>query len=192
MPVQLITPPRFGDDRGWFSETYRRDRLAERGIHDEFVQDNHSLSRDLNVLRGLHFQTPPFAQAKLVRCISGVIWDVAVDVRKSSPTFGKWVAAELSAENGKQLYIPSGFAHGFLTLTENAEITYKVSNHYAPQSDAGLRWDDPALAIDWPLTGQAAPMLSPKDTQLPFLDVFDSPFEYDGIPLSTLDTDAPL
>ena len=129
-PVRLLEPRRFGDDRGWFTEVYNEKSFAESGIGVRFVQDNHSLSRPVGVLRGLHFQTPPFGQDKLVRCIAGAIFDVAVDVRKDSPTYGKWVGAELSAENGWQLFIPVGFAHGFVTLTPDAEVTYKCSNFY--------------------------------------------------------------
>ena len=185
-PDQLIQPRRFGDARGWFTEVYSEAAFAARGITSRFVQDNHSLSAPAFTLRGLHFQTPPFGQDKLVRCIRGRIFDVAVDVRKDSPTFGRWVGAELSAENGHQLLVPIGFAHGFLTLEPDCEVSYKCSNVYAPDHDGGMRWDDPAIAIEWPIPAGTAPVLSPKDTALPFLDGFDSPFAYDGHPLEPL------
>jgi dTDP-4-dehydrorhamnose 3,5-epimerase len=185
-PVQLIEPKRHGDARGWFTEVYSEPAFAARGITCRFVQDNHSLSAPAFTLRGLHFQTPPHGQDKLVRCIRGRVWDVAVDVRRGSPTYGQYVAAELSAENGHQLFIPIGFAHGFLTLEADCEVTYKVSDTYAPQCDGGIRWDDPALAIRWPLPAGAAPELSAKDAALPMLAAFESPFAYDGRPLAPL------
>jgi len=184
--VILIKSRRFGDDRGWFSETYNRRGFAGQGIQVDFVQDNHSLSRPAGTLRGLHFQTPPHGQAKLVRCIRGRVWDVAVDVRKGSPTYGQWIAAELSAENGDQLYVPVGFLHGFLTLEPDCEVTYKVSDYYAPECDGGIAWDDPDLALPWPLP-VAEPVLSGKDGRQPKLAEFDSPFPYDGRPLLPLD-----
>lgn len=182
-PVQLIEPRRFEDARGWFTETYSKRAFAERGIACDFVQDNHSLSRPAFTLRGLHFQTPPHAQDKLVRCIRGRIFDVAVDLRRGSPSYGKWTAAELSAENGRQLFVPVGFAHGFLTLEPDCEIVYKCSALYAPAHDAGLRWDDAIVAVDWPLPAGVEPELSAKDAALPALAGFDSPFAYDGRPL---------
>jgi dTDP-4-dehydrorhamnose 3,5-epimerase len=166
---------------------YNERSFAAAGIDVRFVQDNHSLSRPAGVLRGLHFQTPPFAQDKLVRCVAGAIFDVAVDVRRNSPTYGKWVGAELSAENGRQLFIPIGFAHGFVTLTPDAEVTYKCSNFYAPAHDGGVRWDDPEIGVVWPLPRGVTPTLSPKDEKLPRLVDFDSPFAYDGVPLGDLD-----
>lgn len=175
----LLKPKRFADERGWFSETYNRREAAELGITDEFVQDNHSVSRPAGTLRGLHFQTPPQAQAKLVRCIKGRIKDYAVDIRRGSPTYGRHVTAELTAEDGWQLYVPVGFAHGFVTLEADCEVVYKVSNYYAPAHDAGLRWDDPDIGIAWPLP-PSGPVLSPKDEALPLLAEFDSPFAYDG------------
>ncbi|MEM6551943.1 MAG: dTDP-4-dehydrorhamnose 3,5-epimerase [Planctomycetota bacterium] len=175
--VKLITPKRFGDHRGFFMETYSEPVLAEHGITDRFVQDNHSKSAAVGTLRGLHFQKPPHAQAKLVRVTAGRVLDVAVDIRKGSPTFGQHVTAELSAENDAQLYVPVGFAHGFVTFEPNTEFLYKVSGLYAPQADAGLIWNDPELAIDWPLDVQ--PVLSEKDSQLPTFADFDSPFVYD-------------
>jgi dTDP-4-dehydrorhamnose 3,5-epimerase len=186
-PVQLIKPKRFGDDRGWFTEVYSEKAFADRGIHVRFVQDNHSLSRPVGVLRGMHFQTPPHGQDKLVRCVRGRIFDVAVDVRKGSPTYGKWVGAELSAENGHQLFIPIGFAHAFVTLEPDTEVTYKVSDVYAPDCDGGIRWDDPAVAVRWPLPQGVEPVLSGKDTVLPTLAEFESPFAYDGNPLEEID-----
>lgn len=185
-PIKLIRPRRFGDERGWFSETYHSDKYRALGMDVAFVQDNHSLSRTPWVLRGLHFQTPPYAQDKLVRCLKGRIWDVAVDVRQGSPTFGRWVAAELSEENGFQLFVPVGFAHAFLTLTPDAEVAYKVSAPYAPECDGGLIWNDPAVNIAWPLEG-GSPVLSDKDARLPALTGWASPFAYDGNPLSPLD-----
>lgn len=182
-PVQVIEPVRFGDARGWFTETYSQRTFADRGIASTFVQDNHSLSRAAFTLRGLHFQTPPYAQDKLVRCVRGRIYDVAVDLRAGSPTYGRWTATELSAENGRQLFISGGFAHGFLTLEPECEIVYKCSALYASAHDDGLRWDDPAIAIDWPLPHGVEPVLSPKDASLPRLAAFRSPFPYDGHPL---------
>ena len=185
-PVQLIEPRRFGDDRGWFTEVYKATDFAARGITSRFVQDNHSLSVPRFTLRGLHFQTPPHGQDKLVRCIVGRIFDVAVDVRAGSPTYARWVGAELSAENGRQLFVPVGFAHGFLTLEERCEVTYKCSDVYAPDCDGGVRWDDPDIAVDWPMPAGTAPELSPKDARLPPLREFTSPFAYDGRPLEPL------
>lgn len=185
-PVRLIEPKRFGDDRGWFTEVYSEKTFSDIGIDVRFVQDNHSLSRPAFTLRGMHFQTPPEGQVKLVRCIRGRIFDVAVDVRRGSPTYGRWVGAELSAENGRQLYIPIGFAHAFLTLEADCEVTYKVSSFYAPANDGGIRWDDPDVGIDWPIPAGAEPLLSPKDVKLPRLAEFDSPFAYDGHPLEPL------
>jgi len=186
---RLIRPRRFGDDRGWFSEVYNARRYGELGVGTVFVQDNHSFSRDAGVLRGLHFQRPPHAQAKLVRCLRGAIWDVAVDIRRGSPTYGRWVAAELSADNGLQIYVPVGFAHGFLTLQPDVEVEYKTSDFYAPECEGGLIWNDADLALPWPLSG-ADPILSPKDRELGPLADFDSPFDYDGAPLEALQVPA--
>lgn len=183
-PVQLIHLLRHGDARGWFTETYNRETFTEHGIEVTFVQDNHSLSALAFTLRGLHFQSPPRAQDKLVRCIRGRIFDVAVDVRRGSPTYGQWVGAELSAENGHQLFIPIGFAHGFVTLEPDCEVTYKCSDTYAPDHDGGIRWD--SVGIDWPIPAGAMPELSAKDAVQPTLAEFDSPFEYDGNPLTPL------
>ncbi len=186
-PVRLIVPRRYGDARGWFMEVYSEPAFAAMGIDCRFTQDNHSLSAPRFTLRGLHFQTPPRGQDKLVRCIRGRIFDVAVDVRKGSPTFGRWVGAELSAENGHQLFIPIGFAHGFVTLEPDCEVSYKCSDTYAPDHDGGIRWDDPAIGIDWPIPDGTVPELSAKDTVQPMLADFDSPFVYDGRPLGPLD-----
>lgn len=180
----LIEPRRFGDARGWFTEVYNEATFHARGITQRFVQDNHSLSAPRFTLRGLHFQTPPHGQDKLVRCIRGRIYDVAVDVRRGSPTYGHHVGAELSAENGRQLFVPVGFAHGFLTLDEDCEVTYKVTDLYAPDCDGGIRWD--TAAIDWPMPADFTPELSAKDVKLPALADFDSPFPYDGAPLAPL------
>ena len=139
--VLLIEPVRFGDNRGFFSESWNKERMAEHGINVDFVQDNHSLSSAVGTVRGLHFQAPPNAQAKLVRCGRGVLFDVAVDIRKGSPTYGQWVGEELSFENGKQLFIPEGFAHGFITRTPHTEIIYKCNAYYAPESDGAILWD---------------------------------------------------
>ncbi|TVV76117.1 dTDP-4-dehydrorhamnose 3,5-epimerase [Sphingomonas solaris] len=185
MPVQLIRPKRFSDDRGWFSETWHQQRLVDQGITVPFCQDNHSLSRPVGTLRGLHFQAPPHAQSKLVRCVRGSIWDVAVDVRAGSPTYGQWVGATLSAENGDQLFIPAGFAHGFVTLEPDSEVIYKVDDYYAPDCDGGIAWDDPDIALPWPLSA-GGPVLSDKDRKLPRLAEWTSPFAYDGVPLAPL------
>ena len=168
MSVKLIRPRRFGDERGWFMETYNAERYAAAGVDVSFVQDNHSMSRDAGVLRGLHWQAPPYGQAKLLRCVRGRIWDVAVDARRGSPTFGKWVAAELSAENGHQLFIPVGFAHGFVTLEPDTEVQYKASVAYSPAQDRAIRFDDPDLSIAWPLD-PAAYLISEKDRAAPTL-----------------------
>jgi dTDP-4-dehydrorhamnose 3,5-epimerase len=185
--VAIIRPRRFGDERGWFTEVYSEATFAKHGIAERFVQDNHSLSVPVGTLRGLHFQTPPFAQAKLVRCIRGRIFDVAVDVRRGSPTYGRWIGAELSVENGHQLYIPVGFAHGFVTLESSTEVTYKVSDVYTPANDGGIRWNDPDVAIAWPLPEGVVPTLSGKDEVQPLLADFDSPFDYDGSPLELIE-----
>ena len=174
----VITPARFGDDRGFFSESYSKIRMAEHGVETEFVQDNHSLSARVGTVRGLHFQSPPHAQAKLVRCGRGVLFDVAVDVRKGSPTFGQWFGVELSFENGKQLLVPVGFLHGFSTRAPDTEIIYKCSDFYAPECDGAVRFDDADIGIDWGLTGEA--ILSGKDEQAQSFADFDSPFVWEG------------
>lgn len=185
-PVRLLTPLRFGDARGWFSETYSEGWAAAHLIDAHFVQDNHSYSAEVGTLRGLHFQTPPRSQAKLVRCVRGSIMDYAVDVRAGSPTWGQWVAAELSAENGRQLFVPVGFAHAFCTLRPDTEVIYKVSDTYAPECDGGVAWDDPTINIKWPLPA-SGPVLSDKDRNLPRLKDIKSPFAYDGLPLRPLE-----
>lgn len=166
--VVEIVPKRIGDDRGFFSETYNAPRLAEHGIDLTFVQDNHSFSAARGVLRGLHYQLPPRAQAKLVRVVRGAIWDVAVDIRRSSPDFGRWVALEVSAERWNQILVPAGFAHGFVTLVEDTEVVYKVTDTYAPAQDRSVRYDDPALAIGWPEIDGGF-QLSEKDRKAPHL-----------------------
>ncbi|MDH7791254.1 dTDP-4-dehydrorhamnose 3,5-epimerase [Ochrobactrum sp. AN78] len=170
-----IIPRKFGDDRGFFSETYKIEALRTRGIDLNFVQDNHSYSAAKGVVRGLHYQLPPFAQDKLLRVIRGSILDVAVDIRKSSSTFGKWVAQEVSAEKWNQILVPKGFAHGFITLVENTEVIYKVTDYYSPEHDRSIRFDDPAIGINWPIPATGV-QLSDKDEKAPLLansDVFD-------------------
>jgi dTDP-4-dehydrorhamnose 3,5-epimerase len=184
MNLKVLKPRRFEDGRGWFSETWSRDRLAAAGIALDFCQDNQSLSRPAGTLRGMHCQAPPFAQAKLVRCLRGRIWDVAVDIRQASPTFGQWRAVELSAENGKQLLIPAGFAHGFLTLEPDCEVAYKVDAPYSAAHDIGFAWNDPVVGIDWPT--KDPPILSGKDTALAPLAKLGFTFPYDGSPLGEL------
>lgn len=176
--VRLITPQKFGDDRGFFSETYNKQSMTEAGFDADFVQDNQSLSAAKGVLRGLHFQAPPFAQAKLVRCTRGSIYDVAVDIRKGSPTYGQWVGAEISAENWTQIFVPRGFAHGFVTLEPMTEVQYKVDNFYDGPSDGGLPFDDPAFDINWPEVG--ALTLSDKDKVHTSFADFNSPFDYEA------------
>jgi dTDP-4-dehydrorhamnose 3,5-epimerase len=165
--VLLITPKRHGDARGWFAETWSRRSLAEAGIAADFVQDNQAFNARRGTLRGLHFQQAPHPQAKLVRVLRGAIYDVAADVRAGSPTYGRWVAAELTADGGEQLFVPRGFAHGYCTLTDDCELFYKVDGLYAPQTEGGVIWNDPDLAIPWPLAGD--PVLSEKDQLLPRL-----------------------
>ncbi len=173
--VRLIKPARHTDDRGYFSETYHAAQLAEAGIDATFIQDNQSLSVHAGTVRGLHFQSPPFAQAKLVRAQTGRIFDVAVDLRKASPTYGQFVAEELSDENGLQMFIPRGFAHGFCTLTPNTVIAYKVDAYYAAAHDHGINWRDNDLNIPWPDIADGS-LLSEKDKALPNLAQIDSPF----------------
>ncbi|MCL1999356.1 MAG: dTDP-4-dehydrorhamnose 3,5-epimerase [Turicibacter sp.] len=162
----IIEPAVFGDERGWFMESYSAAKMRESGLNYEFVQDNHSYSSKRGILRGIHFQAGEFAQAKLVRCSRGAVLDVAVDLRKNSETFREWVAVEISAENKRQLLIPRGFGHGFLTLTDEVEFLYKADNFYNAAADRSVRWNDPDLAIDW---GIAEPILSEKDKKAPFL-----------------------
>ncbi|MDP5220685.1 dTDP-4-dehydrorhamnose 3,5-epimerase [Ruegeria sp. 2205SS24-7] len=174
--VRILTPARFGDARGFFSESWNKRLLAEHGITLDFVQDNHSLSMQVGTIRGLHFQAPPAAQDKLVRCGRGALFDVVVDIRKGSPTYGQWTGVELSAENGKQLLVPAGFLHGFVTRQPETEICYKCTDYYAPECDGAVRWD--SCGIDWGFTGD--PVLSDKDTLAPALADFDSPFVWEG------------
>lgn len=165
--VILFTPKVFGDERGFFYESFNQQKFEElTGLKREFVQDNHSKSQR-GVLRGLHYQLPPKAQGKLVRVIQGEVFDVAVDIRKSSPTFGLWVGAKLSAENKQQMWIPEGFAHGFVTLSDTAEFLYKTTDYYSPEHERGMAWDDPAIGIDWQFKGE--PVLSAKDQNAPLL-----------------------
>jgi dTDP-4-dehydrorhamnose 3,5-epimerase len=172
--VKIITPKRHGDDRGFFSETYNQETWRKAGLNYNFVQDNHSLSGEVGTIRGMHFQTPPFAQAKLVRVTRGRVLDVVVDLRRSSPSFGRHVAVELSAANWRQLLVPIGFAHGFCTLEPDTEILYKVTNFYSVPNDCGLAFDDPDLGIDWPMAPDRA-HLSDKDRKWPRLgDLVDT------------------
>lgn len=164
--VILIKPKVFGDDRGFFLESYKKPLFAANGIDYDFIQDNHSMSAK-GVLRGLHYQLNPKAQGKLVRCVSGSVFDVAVDIRSGSPTFGQWVAYELSASNKQMLWIPPGFAHGFITLEDNTQFLYKTTNDYAPEYDRGIKYDDPAIGIVWPKVGEL--LLSTKDQAQPLL-----------------------
>lgn len=170
----IVTPKRHGDARGFFAETWNTAALAQRGFEWTFVQDNQSLSKAKGTLRGLHYQAPPYAQAKLVRCGRGAVWDVAVDVRPGSATYAQWFGIELSAENGRQLYIPEGFLHGFSTLTDGAELLYKCSTPYNAEADGAVRYDSPTLAIDWKLDG--APVLSDKDRAAPVFADWANPF----------------
>ena len=170
----VLTPRRFGDNRGFFSESWNRARMAEIGLDVDFVQDNHSLSRDVGTVRGLHFQAPPVAQDKLVRCGRGAIFDVAVDIRAGSATYGQWYGLELSHENGKQLFVPKGFLHGFQTLEADSEILYKCSDIYSPPDEGTVMWNDPELAINWPIKTDA--ILSERDSAAPSFASFETPF----------------
>jgi dTDP-4-dehydrorhamnose 3,5-epimerase len=175
--VIVIEPKAFGDDRGWFMETYKESEFAAKGLRFPFPQDNHSRSTQKHVLRGLHYQKAPAAQGKLVRCLVGAIYDVAVDIRKGSPTYGRWASAELTAENRRMLWVPAGFAHGICTLTDVCEVAYKATSEYSPAHDRAVRWNDSALGITWPTT---SPILSPKDAQAPVLAEADNNFAYKG------------
>lgn len=170
----ILTPRRFGDARGWFVETWNAARMRDAGLDLAFVQDNHSFSAQKGTLRGLHYQSPPRAQDKLVRCSRGAIWDVAVDARRGSPTFGQSVGVELSAENGRQLLVPKGFLHGFVTLTDDCEVQYKCTDLYSPQHDGSVRWD--SAGVDWGFSGD--PVLSDKDLAAPAFADWQSPFTY--------------
>jgi dTDP-4-dehydrorhamnose 3,5-epimerase len=179
--VKLIRPTKHGDERGFFSEIFRDDLLARHGVGGPFVQDNHVYSAAQGVLRGLHFQKPPHAQGKLVRCVRGAILDVAIDIRGGSPTFGRHVAAEISAANWTQIWVPPGFAHGYVTLEPDCEIIYKVTDYYAPASETGMAWDDPALGIDWRLNASEL-VLSDKDRHNARLADIATPFQYASTP----------
>jgi dTDP-4-dehydrorhamnose 3,5-epimerase len=182
---RIIRPKRHFDERGWVSESCHPARLREIGISCDFVQDNQSGSKRVGTLRGLHFQLPPAGQAKLVGVMRGRILDVIVDIRRGSLTYGQYVSIELSAESGHQLYVPVGFAHGFVTLEDNVLVMYKVSHHYAPVHDSGIRWNDPDIAFPWPIKDDDI-VVSDKDRKLPLLKEFTSPFLYDGQPLEPL------
>jgi dTDP-4-dehydrorhamnose 3,5-epimerase len=179
----LVSPLRHGDDRGFFSEVYRADALTVAGVRVTFVQDNHAHSRQRGVLRGLHYQVPPHAQGKLVRCCRGAILDVAVDLRGGSPTYGRHVSVELSAANWRQLWVPPGFGHGYVTLEADTEVIYKVTDYYAPDCECGIAWDDPDIGVDWRLPADQL-ILSDKDRRHPRLADTAAPFEH---PVSTLD-----
>ncbi len=172
--VVLLEPARHGDDRGFFSESWNRKRMEDAGLFCDFVQDNHSLSAATGTLRGMHYQSPPHAQAKLVRCGKGCLFDVVVDIRKGSPTYGKWYGAELSFENGLQMLVPEGFLHGFITREPKTEVIYKVTDYYAPECDGAVRWD--SCGIDWGFSG--SPALSSKDADAVTFEAFESPFEW--------------
>ena len=175
--VLLITPAKFGDSRGFFSETWNAGKLAGQGFTEHFVQDNHSFSAEVGTIRGLHCQLAPSVQGKLVRVVKGAIWDVAVDVRQGSPTFGKWVAAEITEENWKQIWVPGGFLHGFCTLLPDTEVIYKVTSGYDKEAERAVIWNDPTLALPWPVApGGAA--LSDKDKAAPPFNPNDSWFTY--------------
>ncbi|YCI75544.1 dTDP-4-dehydrorhamnose 3,5-epimerase [Bacillus sp. R1-10] len=173
--VMVIEPKIFGDHRGWFTETYNEESFKKAGIDSVFIQDNHSFSATKGTLRGLHYQKDPKAQTKLVRCTKGSIFDVAIDIRKESPTYGEWYGVELSEENKKQLLVPKGFAHGFMTLTDDVEVQYKVDELYSPEHDRGIIWNDPEVGIEWPINIQ--PVLSAKDENAPLLKDADNNFK---------------
>lgn len=173
LDLYIIEPKVFGDSRGWFTETWSAKAMEDAGLHYSFVQDNHSFSASKGVIRGLHYQKGEAAQAKLVRCTRGAVLDVAVDMRKNSPTYKKWVSVELSAENHRQFLVPRGFIHGFLSLTDDVEFQYKVDNYYSKEADRGIRWNDPELGVDW---GIKDPILSDKDKNAPYLHESDIDF----------------
>ena len=183
--VIVLTPRRFGDHRGFFSESWSRAALADHGIDIDFVQDNHSLSARPGTVRGLHFQAPPRAQHKLVRCGRGRLFDVAVDIRRGSATYGRWTGVELSAENGCQLLVPAGFAHGFLTLEPDTEIVYKCSDGYAPDTEGAVLWNDPAIGVVWPAAPKT-PVLSDKDAAARPLADLDTPFDHAPLPWDSI------
>ena len=173
--VIIIEPKVFGDKRGWFTETYSKEKFKDLGVDIDFIQDNHSFSSEKGTLRGLHFQLNPKSQSKLVRCTRGSMLDIVVDLRFGSPTYKKWIAVELTEENKKQLLVPKGFAHGFVTLTEGVEVEYKVDEYYSPENDRSIRYDDPEIGIDWEVTN---PILSDKDLNAPLLKDSDVNFNY--------------
>jgi dTDP-4-dehydrorhamnose 3,5-epimerase len=177
--LMVITPEVIRDGRGYFAEVYRKDFFDQRGVEAAFVQDNRSLSKKTNVVRGLHFQAPPFAQDKLIGVLRGRILDVAVDIRRGSPTYGQHFSIELADESMKQLFVPKGFAHGFLTLEDETVISYKTSNYYAPTHDFGVFWADPTLDIRWGVRSEDA-IVSARDARLPMLNMIETPFTYDG------------
>jgi dTDP-4-dehydrorhamnose 3,5-epimerase len=179
--VKLIRPARHRDSRGWFFESWNRRAFAGAGIQAEFVQDNVAMSKSVGTVRGLHFQIVPHAQGKLVRVAKGAVFDVAVDVRRGSPTFGQHTALTLTAESGDQLWIPAGFAHGYCTLTLDCEVTYKVTDYYAPECERGLLWNDPGLGIAWPVTGDKA-IVHPRDAAWPALEALTDTFAYGAAP----------
>ena len=179
--VLIVETDVFGDHRGYFTETYSKPKYEKLGITVDFVQDHMSFSAQKGTLRGLHWQNPPYAQSKLVSCTKGKVIDVAVDIRKGSPTFGEWVSVELSAENHRQFFIPQGFAHGFLTLTDDVEFRYKVDNVYNKESEGGMRYDDPTANVDWgSLLNGIEPVLSEKDQIGPTLENSNNQFVYEG------------
>ena len=174
--VIRIIPKKFKDERGLFSEIFNSRDYKKLGIEEQFVQDNYSFSKKVGTVRGLHFQSPPYEQSKLISCISGSIFDVAIDIRKNSPSFGKWTGYELSYSNGCQLYVPVGFAHGFMTLEDNTKVIYKCSNYYFPKSEVVIKWNDPEIGIEWPLNTKT--IKSDRDNKAPFLSQIESPFQW--------------
>jgi dTDP-4-dehydrorhamnose 3,5-epimerase len=176
--IVVVRPRRFGDERGWFMETYREDAFVALGIPASFVQDNQAFSQAAGTVRGLHFQAPSQAQAKLVRVLNGAIYDVAVDIRKASPTYGRWSGVRLSAAGGEALFVPAGFAHGYCTLDADTEVAYKCDAYYSPELEGGLAATDPEIGIDWPFAAEAM-TLSAKDRALPMLRDLKSPFEFE-------------
>ncbi|MGA8601605.1 MAG: dTDP-4-dehydrorhamnose 3,5-epimerase [Beijerinckiaceae bacterium] len=174
--VIVVRVRKFADSRGHFLETFRKADFAEMGVDCEFVQDNQAFSAQTGTIRGLHFQVPPHAQAKLVRVLRGAVYDAAVDLRRGSPTYGKWCGARLTADGGEQIFVPRGFAHGYCTLEPDTVVAYKVDSYYAPQSEAGIIWSDSAIGIDWSVPAERV-LVSDKDAKLPSLGAFDSPFE---------------
>ncbi|WP_196590970.1 dTDP-4-dehydrorhamnose 3,5-epimerase [Pectinatus frisingensis] len=179
--VYIIEPKVFGDNRGWFMETYSARVLRKYGVKTDFVQDNQSYSAPRGTLRGLHFQKPPMTQAKLVRCTHGTMMDIAVDIRKGSPTYKRWLAVELSDKNKRQLYVPRGFAHGFVTLSNDVEVQYKADNYYAPETEGSIIYNDPDIGITWDKWQQGRYTFSAKDKQAPLFKDFVTPFVYGEI-----------